>query len=185
MNINRSTKKANLLLICLVACSPLIAQNSQIFDFVRIDLPAKTVKLSKEELKSIVAQGKIDSLMVYPPPDTSHVYYRIDSNLLALYGELRKSPKNYLENRRKDFEALSKLDGMNCNCTSQIKTINNYSVLITCVDSRDCGGYFFYSVNRKRTAVINGSLIYSGPGSNKANASKVLRELLDNLAYKL
>lgn len=154
-------------------------------DFVRIDFPARTIKLSKEELKRIMEKSKNVSSMLHQPIDTSRQYYSIDSILLSLHGELWQAPDNYLKDQQKSFKALSTVDGMNCDCTSEIKSINNYSVLITNIDSRDWGSYFFYSVNRNNSAVLNGSLFYFKSNTDKAKALIVLEELLNNVAYKL
>gem|GEM_PF-5043343 len=135
-----------------------MAQRGQVSDFVRIDFPARAIKLSKEELKTIIEKRRNNFSMLYLPIDTNRQYYSVDSTLLSLHGELWQAPKNYLKTQQKNFEALSKVDGMLCDCTSQIKEINNYSVLVTNIDSRDWGYYFFYSVNRNNSAVLNGSL---------------------------
>jgi hypothetical protein len=185
MGIKETTKRTKLLIISLLSCTFLLAQQSQISNFVRIDFPGRAIKLSIEELKTIIGKRRNILPMLYLPVDTSHQYYSIDSILLSLHGELWQAPKNYLKTQQKSFEAISKVDGMVCDCTTQIKEINNYSVLVTNVDSRDWGNYFFYSVNRNNSAVLNGSLFYFKSNSDKAKALIILEELLDNVAYKL
>jgi hypothetical protein len=182
---NKTTKKPKLLITGLLACSFLMAQNNPINDFVQIDFPKRTVKLSKEELRTIIDKRELGSSMLYLPIDTNGQYYSIDSILLTLHGERWQAPKNYLQNQQKSFKTLTTVDGMTCDCTSQIKTINNYSALITNIDSKDWGVYFFFSVSTNNNAVLNGSLFYFKSGNDKAKALKVVEELLDNITYKL
>ena len=185
MCVNEITKKSTLLFICLLACSFLMAQQNQISDLVQIDFPARTVKLSKEELRQTVDKWKRDSITLFRPIETNRDFYSIDSMLLSLHGERFQAPKNYLKERLSVIKAVSTVDGMNYDWTSEIKSYNNYSVFITNIDSKDWGSYFFHSVNRKGSAILNGHLFYLKSNSDKDKALKVLEELLTNIVYKL
>src|SRR5579875_3826514 len=153
---NDTIKKTKLLFISLLTCSFLMAQENPFKEFVCIDFPARMVKVPKQEIKTIFNDWKDE----YLPIDTIHQYYHIDSSILTLHGECWNAPANYLENLEKGFNALSKLDGTHCDCSTQIKKVSNYDVLIFHIESQKWGDYFFFSVNERNNAVLNGNLVY-------------------------
>jgi hypothetical protein len=121
-----------------------MAQQNQIREIVRVDFPVGTIKLPRQEdFQTLLGDWSHDSVPRKLPLFKNGEFYRIDSFLLALHGERRNAPKHYLENLKKDFDGLAEQSEANFNQTSEIKKINNYSVLITNIDSRDWGSFFF------------------------------------------
>ena len=183
MRIKGWTRRITLLFIGLVSCILLMAQQNQINDIVQINFPLRTVRLTTEEVTSFLRVADKDSTLALPI-DSKRQYYNIDSCLVKFHGERSKAPENYLEEIQKKLEAISTVDGMRSDRDYQIRKVNNYSVLISNIDSQYWGSYFFFSVNRDNSAILNGSLHYFKSSSDKAKALKTLEELLKSISYK-
>jgi hypothetical protein len=176
MILNKISKKFGLLIINLFISLFLTAQ---VKDIVRIDFPPRTETLPIE--KEFVNDSIENYIILKPTLDAIGESYKIDSMTLKLYVALWNSQKNYLEDAKKGLKEFFRQ--MNCSkCVSEIRNVNNYKVLIINIDSKNSGYYLFFSVNKKNTAVLNGSLCYT---SNKTKASETLNEILDNIAFKL
>jgi len=68
---------------------------------------------------------------------------------------------------------------------SEIKSINNYEVLIMHHEARDYASYSFFSVNNLNTKVLNGKLEYDKSDTTNRNiAANTLNRLLKNMKFK-
>lgn len=177
-------KKTILFIISLASFTSLSAQQVQVREIAHIDFPERTLKLSKEQFTAIMQHG--DSLLSSPFWNNYDEFYIVDSFLLTLHAERLTLPKDYLETRKKDFNTPSEWNQYANDSSSKIKTVNNYRVLISGMDTRYSYHYFLFCVNRNNSAIITGELIqFKSKDYNKAKALNTIDELLENFAFKL
>jgi hypothetical protein len=93
-----------------------------------------------------------------------------------------KAPKD-LDQLKANFDrmAAASPDGY----SSEIRTINNYKVLIMHQAREDYASYSFYSIDSSNTRALNGSIEYNKYETEaKARAEQLLNELLNKLKFK-
>jgi len=164
----------------------LMAQQQKIEDIVDIRLPVGTRKLTTQELKTITDANTKHPAISKQKAGVANEYYSIDSFTLELNGSPVKVSKNYLEDTKKGYDNLFKIGGHPCTeCTSEIKKINNYTVLIIHQGLQDSGYYAFFSVDDKNSAAVNGILDYSKlNANNKSKALKAVYQILNGMTFK-
>jgi hypothetical protein len=177
-------KKINLLIIGFLSCISLMGQRNQISNIVDLHLPQSAIKLSGKDLKKL--KDNNDKHPAIGRLDTLNEYYKINSFTLGLHGGQVKTSKYYLEETKKGYDNLFKIGDHPCtNCTTEIKKINNYSVLLIHQESKDFAYYAFFSVDNERGAAVNGILDYNKSiAGNKNKALKTINELLNSMKFK-
>jgi len=177
-------KKIYSFIVCIICSISLNAQQNHVTDFVNMQLPSGTRKLPSGELKTMARtkHPAIDQKEV----DTAGEFYMINTFVLGINGAKVKTAKNYLEDTKKGYDNLFKMNGHPCtNCTSELKRINNYNVLILHQESQDWAYYAFFTIDDKSSAAVNGMLDYGkSVASNKSKALKTLYEILNNMTFK-
>lgn len=176
--------KISLIVISLSISASVLAQQNKIMEIADIPLPSKAKKISNEALRTMVDNNKKNPESLKVIFDPKGEYYQIDSFTLALYGEQVNIKTNYLEDSKRGFEGSFKKT--NCfTCTTEIKAINNYKVLIVFLDTRDRGYFYFYTIKNDNSASINGSISYDKSNANNKNeALKTINDLLKGMKFK-
>jgi len=184
MRLRQAAKQTKTLLICLVSSVTLLAQQSPVDSVVQICFPEGAERLSTEQLRTAVETDKNWSPIQDVVLNSKGETYRIGSFLLKVYAEIVSVPESQLEESKNNFAVFFRK--FNCTtCTSEIKTVNNFRVVIIKQDSKDWGYYAFYSVNESHNSAFNGMLYYGRSEiNNSVKAQKTIEELLENTRYK-
>lgn len=181
MRSSKILKAIPILIIHILSCKYVMAQRICANEIVHIDFPAGMKPMPDEELQFRINRQKNEPLRPTGVSGFTGEYYKIDSFVLALFAFQQNIPENYLEKRKKAFELDREVK---CNCSYEIKIINNYTVLISSIISPEWVHYFFSCVNKNHTALLNGSLFYDKPDAcTTDNAMKLLNKLLDNTVF--
>lgn len=177
-------KKIQLLVLSLLFCSYLIAQQKKVSEIATITFPSGTQKLTDRQIqsqridsKSPVLKESLNSKLME--------HYLINSFFLELHAESTSSPKFSLEDIMKNVDQLNKETNGNSQIVSGIKKVNNYDVFISQLDSKEWGNYSFFAMSKDRTKSINGMLHYENSDTtNKDKALTALNEVLQSMTFK-
>ncbi|HUS01673.1 MAG TPA: hypothetical protein VMY77_08095 [Chitinophagaceae bacterium] len=166
-------------LIGILCYGSAISQHTPLNELVKIKLPGGSEKLSYKQLQSFLIDKKgFNQNRDWTPKGD---VYKINSMILQLNGAgITRSEK--LEDTKKGFDEM----GFNSiNYTSEIKSINNYKVLIMHLEGRDYASYSFFSVNNSNTKVLNGRLDYDKfDTATRDIAINTLSKLLKKMKFK-
>ena len=154
-----------------------MGQRNEIGNIVDLRLPEKAVKLSSKDLKTFADNNDKRRAIGNQKLDTLKEYYKINSFILGLLGRQVKISKDYLEDTKKGFENLFSIGDQPCtNCTTEIKKVNNYRVLIIHQELKEFAYYAFFSVDDEKSAAVNGILDYDKSiAGNKSTALKTIK----------
>lgn len=184
-----------LLIGSLISCFCSFCQ-TPVDSIVNFTLPKGTEKLTENQFqsfrKSHVTSFKSDQVKL------NGEYYKINDLLVHLNGGYFNAPKNRLEYLKRDLDGQIKRmlyqtpktnNPWLPDYTSEIKSINNYKVLIIHQDWGNSASYDFYTVNNSNTAVLNGSIDYYyndklSKESNKSKAAQTLDQMLKGMTFK-
>lgn len=177
-------KKINLIILALLISVALVAQQTSLTNIVTIKLPEGAEPLSKEQLITFV-KGK----QAYSQEDRKNIkgeLYKINTMILELNPHQGNVSKDRLEKLKSGLDALARLDGMIfSNYTSEIKTINNYRVLVIHDEGQNWAYYSFFSINNSGTCSLNGRLEYDKSiRSNREKAENTLHAMLKTIHFK-
>lgn len=163
-----------------VYCSTIWAQELTVDKVVSIQLPPGSKKVPKAEIKTVII-SKSTSKTPINRQTAKGEFYKIDNALMQLSVAKGTFKSSRLEDLKKSLEEMAK--GTE-NFTSEIKSINNYKVLIICheLKNSDLGYYSFYTLSNNRNAVLNGMIEYKK--SEKAKTSTLLNQFLEKMKFK-
>lgn len=178
-------KKIKLFIMGTLLCLYSVAQ-IPLSELVEIKLPKEAEKLKDQQLESLVKSKKEYSKKLKTKSEKISTY-KINTMLLQLNGASGPVPADYLENLKNNLTDLSRgIDGrLSPSFNLEIKSINNYKVLINHMESHNSASYKFFLINNSNTALLNGILDYDKSDKpNKDKANKTLDDLLKSIKFK-
>jgi hypothetical protein len=181
-------KKVIFLTIAILYSLSSFGQKISLSDTVSVKLPGRSEKLDKDQATSFVKGNYKSSKMAQNivttigRNDNKH-FFKVDGILIKLVHGSRKlkNKDNYLSDTKKGYDAMNKGIADYNNYTSEIKKVNNNTVLITYYVSENVGYYNFFLNDSTNIKALNGTLQFSL--ADKDKATKILDDLLDSVEF--
>lgn len=178
-------KKINLLITGTMFFLNSFAQHTPLNDLVNISLPKSAEKLTNEQLHSFIS-GKTQYFQKTDRRKSKGDFYKINDMIIQLNGDHVNTAKNYLENTKKGFDEMAHMGGnLSTNYTSEIKSLNNYKILIIHQEAQNWAYYNFSSINDSNSSILKGRIEYDKTDkSNRNKAAKMLDQILKSMTFK-
>lgn len=163
INYINNMKKIVFLIMAVIYSLSTIAQQVALNDRVSIELPAGARKITRDEGMTHVGKKFNNDKMALTSIRlirAGHLY-KVDDILISLnvFDKKPKVPVTYLSDLKKGLDIITKR-GDASHYTSNLKKINNNSVLITNDMQGKVGYYSFDYLNADNTQEITGTLHY-------------------------
>jgi hypothetical protein len=172
-------KKIDILILSVMTCLFLNAQETPISKVVNMTVPKGAIKLNKEEVKSYADRefGNSEITSV----NTQNLY-SINELLMAFWDlNVSEGNKKSLEAIKSEALELYKLDKNIIVDDASIKEANNNKILVISYKNKDANYYRFISEYRNNQA-ISGLIQFKASDKNQSKA--ILKEILSSIKFK-